>query len=267
MMTPEQRYLFDLNGYLHLENVIAGKELEACQRAVEDYISTPAAELPVDFGTTNGRMFENGFAWDKCLEALVFHPAYWSIIREFTARKPRFLRGTMLVNMPGDDQVHAGSFHCAREDYGWYSTRYECRDSQIYCDDFVIFPYFYDVHPGDGGLAVLPGSHKSNFPRPKTLFNGGDLTDGLPDHALNLTPKAGDVVIISELLTHGALRWTPEDRKRAVLALRYSPQFRGGDYITDAIRARLSPETLELMAPGAYWEEKEIVGRDVVTLS
>ena len=267
MMTPEQRYLFDLTGYLHLKNVLTGETLRKCQEAVESYINTPEEQLPEDFGTKNGRMYENGFAWAKCLEALVFHPAYWSIVRELTSRKPRFLRGTMLVNNAGNEEVDAGRFHCAREDFGWYSTRYDCRDGQIYCDDFVIFPYFYDVNPGDGGLAVVPGSHKSNFARPDALFNGGDLGRGLPEFAVNLNAKAGDVLIISELLTHGALKWTPKDRKRVILALRYAPQFRSGEYVTDAVKSRLSLETLELMAPGAYWEEKDIVNQEVVTLS
>ena len=30
-MTPEQRYLFDINGYLHLPNVLSASELAAAQ--------------------------------------------------------------------------------------------------------------------------------------------------------------------------------------------------------------------------------------------
>ena len=267
MMTQEQRYLFDLHGYVHLKNVLSEQELTACQHAVERYMATSDDEMPEGFGTKDRRLYENGFAWDKSLEALVCHPAYWPIIKEFTMGKPRFLRGTMLVNNPGDTETHAGSLHCAREDYGWYSTRYDCREGTIYCDDFVIFPYFYDVKPGDGGLVVIPGSHKCNFPRPESLFNGGDLGSELPEHTVNITPEAGDVVIFSELLTHGAMPWKAQDKKRVVLALRYAPQYRGGDFISDSVKGRLSPETLELMAPGPYWEEKEIVSRDIVSLS
>ena len=31
-MTPEQRYLFDINGYLHLPNVLSGSELNVTPR-------------------------------------------------------------------------------------------------------------------------------------------------------------------------------------------------------------------------------------------
>ena len=120
----------------------------------------------------------------------------------------------------------AQRLHCAREDFGWESTRYEVRNERIYCDDSVVFPYLSDVNPGDGGLIVLPGSHKTAFDRPPHLFDDGIVADGdhLPPGIVNITPKAGDVVIISELLTHGALPWKPQDRYRCVLVLRYRPQ-------------------------------------------
>lgn len=266
-MTPEQRYLFDLNGYLHLEQALSPQELSEAQDAAERYINSAPEDLPPEFGTQNQRFYEHGFAFDKALERLVFHPSYWPVVKEFTDDKPRFMRGTLLVNQPGGP-VEAGSLHCARESYGWQSTRYECRDGRIYCDDFVVFPYLYDVNPGDGGLVVLPGSHKANFDRPESLFNGGRLDEGIPPGVVSLTPKAGDVIIISELLTHGGLAWTPTDRKRVALVLRYAPQYRGGpDWVPESIKKRLSPETLELMAPGSYTDIKEVVKQDRVMIS
>ena len=40
-MNSTQRYLFDLNGYLHLKNVLSSKELEEAQDAVERCIQIP----------------------------------------------------------------------------------------------------------------------------------------------------------------------------------------------------------------------------------
>ena len=90
---------------------------------------------------------------------------------------------------------------------------------------------------------------------------------------LNLTPKAGDVVIISELLTHGVLIWRPRDRDRRFLMLRYMPQFVGPTDenlpfpFPDEILGRLSPETRELIEFAPRSRIKEIVQQDVVTLS
>ena len=48
-MTPEQRYLFDINGYLHIPNVLSDSELVAARAAVDRYITTPADQLPEGF--------------------------------------------------------------------------------------------------------------------------------------------------------------------------------------------------------------------------
>jgi ectoine hydroxylase-related dioxygenase (phytanoyl-CoA dioxygenase family) len=125
-----------------------------------------------------------------------------------------------------------------------------------------VFPYLDDVNAGDGGLIVLPGSHKAAFPRPEALFNRG-LMNGLEDMApgvVNLTPKAGDILVTSEAMTHGILEWRPTDRMRRILVLRYKPQHTGQPTpLPDEVRGRLSPETLELMEMGSYTYIKNIV--------
>ena len=49
-MTDEQRYLFDIHGYCHLQQAIVGDELAACQQAAADYINTPpeAPEVEIE---------------------------------------------------------------------------------------------------------------------------------------------------------------------------------------------------------------------------
>ena len=116
-----------------------------------------------------------------------------------------------------------------------------------------------DVNPGDGGLVVVPGSHKANFHRPHELFNLDDFGNGTQPAIVNVTPKAGDVVIMPELLTHGILPWTPKDRMRRILILRYAPQHKGGGDFPAEIKARLSPETRELIETAHYTHVKEIV--------
>ena len=65
-------------------------------------------------------------------------------------------------------------------------------------------------------------------------------------------PKASDVVVISEQLTHGNKIWQPQDRDRRFIVMRYMPQFIGvtdGNVVfpfPDEIMARLFPKTREL---------------------
>ena len=148
----------------------------------------------------------------------------------------------------------------------------------------MFFFYLTDVHPGDGGLIIVPGSHKANFPREKDYFypesysadgvyNDDFFSTEVPEGMLNITPRAGDVVMISELVTHGALSWVPRDRDRHFLTLRYMQQHesvRGrGDLrcFSPEVCARLSPETLELVELAPFDHTKEIVRRDGVVLS
>ncbi len=272
MMTPEQRYFFDTTGYLHLPNALDPAELAAAQAAVQRYIDTPPEELPPSFAA-NGGSYAHGFAFDKALEALTMHPSTWPIVKELTADRPRFASGSLRVNTCADRQF--GPLHCAREGWGPQTPRYHVNDGRIYCDYFVCFFYLTDVHPGDGGLIVVPGSHKSEFARPPDFYKPGDDGSEPEPHSavLNLTPKAGDVVIISELLTHGVKVWQPQDRDRRFILMRYVPQFIGAtdDNLAfpfpDEILDRLSPETRELIEFAPLSRVKDIVERDVVTLS
>ena len=65
-MTPEQRYLFDINGYLHLPNVLSDSELTAAQAAIDRYMATPDDELTDSFSRSDdGKFYANGFAFDR----------------------------------------------------------------------------------------------------------------------------------------------------------------------------------------------------------
>ena len=81
MMTPDQRYFFDLTGYLHLEGVLQGEELQKTQEAAQRYIDTPPDQVPDGFEINLEREHFNwylhAFAFDKALEALTMHPLGW----------------------------------------------------------------------------------------------------------------------------------------------------------------------------------------------
>ena len=61
-----------------------------------------------------------------------------------------------------------------------------------------------DVNPGDGGLSLIPGSHKSNYPCPQDMR----LYQKHREHIRQVTCRAGDAIIFTEAVTHGTLPWT-----------------------------------------------------------
>ena len=114
---------------------------------------------------------------------------------------------------------------------------------------------------------VVPGSHKSQFDRPQQLLSEGRLEGELPPGVINITPAAGDVVVMPEALTHGVLPWKAADRQRRVLTLRYRPHHRQEGPIPAAVKERLAPETRELVETAHYTHKKDIAAREIVELS
>jgi len=214
--------------------------------------------------------YENGFAYDRSLEAMTMSPATWPIIKELTDNKPRLVSGTLSYQSYWEDQppnfTSAGGLHGGPLPLLY---RYQVKDERIFCNNFVCFFYLTDVESGDGGLIVIPGSHKGELARPDDLLSPNEEgLDAIEDPVFtNLTPKAGDFVIISELLTHGVLRWRRKDTDRRFLILRYVPQYEGKMSLPEEILERLAPETQELVSSAGYGHQKEITHQEVVTLS
>ena len=269
-MTPEQRYFFDTAGYLHLCDVLSKEELKPAQEAAERYISMAPEEWAPGFGADLERPdltgYNHGFAFDPALERLILHPTTWPILMEFTNYRPRFNSGTLGYNSHRHwfHPLHAGWTPEKRPD----TRRYYVEDGKIRCSDFIFFFYLTDVLVGDGGLIVVPGSHKCHFERPPNMFyqdtydNEGYVADFVPPGVHNVAARAGDVVIISERLMHGALSWKPQDRDRRFMIMRYKLQHTvtgGLEPFSAEIRARLAPATLELSELASYDHVKEIV--------
>lgn len=168
-MNGEQRYLLDLQGYLHIRGALAADELGAAQRAADRVVAAEAAgSLPdgaiLEKVGESYSHYDKAFTVEKDLEALVFHPSFWPVVFELTDGKPALRDGVLIVDdhriaRQATHPPRGGTLHCAREDWGrGFGARFDSRDGRIYCDNFVVFIYLDAVLPGDGGLAVLPGS-------------------------------------------------------------------------------------------------------------
>ena len=88
----------------------------------------------------------------------------------------------------------------------------------------------------------------------------GALDCGVHDLVANLTPEAGDVLILPEATTHGVLPWrAPPGRRRRIFSMRFHIQhgelrpYREQKGVVCAadfpawMHKRLAPETLELL--------------------
>ena len=79
-----------------------------------------------------------------------------------------------------------------------------------------------DVNEGDGGLGLIPGSHKMNFALPAEIAASWRTSITPPVH--NPPAKAGGLIIFLEATQHGTLPWFGAGERRS-LFYRYSPKY------------------------------------------
>ena len=125
----------------------------------------------------------------------------------------------------------------------------------------------------------MPGSHRGSFNRPRDLFDWPGHPAPAPPGTLDVCPKAGSYVIMTEATTHAATPWQPTDRVRRSLALRFQPHDfpahdwfgeRGtkNEFLPNVITRRLAPESLELIEwRDTHEPRKAIASQAVVRLS
>jgi len=118
-----------------------------------------------------------------------------------------------------------------------------------------------DVGPGDGGFAVVPGSHKSNFPCPETYREFEETGPWLQQ----VPHKAGSAIIFTEALTHGTWPWTADSERRALL-YKYSPGHmawaRRYPMAADVPDAGWSPQLERILQPPHMQARAKVVAGD-----
>jgi len=194
-MDGSWRYWLDLQGFVHLPQALSPSELASAQAAAQRLIDGGReGSLPPGWTAPQGSGFyrdvrilpapspppppmvlpasvwraAQAFAWDRALERLCFHPASWPLILELTGGKPQLRRGTMIHDHATDNPAAGGLMHSAREgpDFediiGKKSVHFSGSDEEgfLRCSNFLCFWNLDDVSPDDGGLLLVPGSHK-----------------------------------------------------------------------------------------------------------
>ncbi len=118
---------------------------------------------------------------------------------------------------------------------------------------FVVAYNLYDVNPGDGGFAAVPGSHKSNFPFPaqwRELEGSQDLP-----FVTQVTGKAGTAILFTEAMTHGTLPWRGDERR--TIFYKYSPPALSWSpvYYDAAVYPDLSERQQAILSPPSALQE------------
>ena len=211
-----QQYLFDLQGYLVIENALSSEEVANLSKLI-DRQEFPVADSEVRFGGAAGGLAGgSGFLeWGAPFCDLLDHPIVIPILRFILGdcfRLDRLYGIKMSAGMP------RGHLHA---DYGATSPysgarpgeRYHFRDNEIPAGFVVVAWNLSATGPGYGGFCCIPGSHKSGFKLPKAIEEAPEQSS-----CVVIPPApAGSVILFTEALTHGTAAWTARHERRTLL--------------------------------------------------
>ena len=198
-LTDQERYRFDLQGYLVVPAALGATEVDACNRAVDAVAGTPAA--------TEGML-----GWPaphrEPFRRLLVHPAVVARLNELCGVRFRLDHGPRLL--AGGDGTGA-ELQGGGEPFSpaaWYHQQ----NGRIFASAVTAAWQL----AGEGGLCVVPGSHKAVEPAPAGVRAGGDR-DAAMDVVRELPTRAGDLLLLAETVTHGTRRGNEADDRRIVL--------------------------------------------------
>jgi hypothetical protein len=212
-MTPEEKFIFDLDGYLVVKNALNPAQINELNLLGDEASAG-------NFG--EGEEFRvNGVSkWGAPCLALADLETTLSYMLELLGPNVRLDHDYCLFMRKLDQQrngLHGGPYGGTHPEADhWYRYRDGVMRNGLTVFTFALTP----AGPGDGGFACIPGSHKSN------------LVESIPSEVKQLKQdahyvcqpvlEAGDCLIFTEALVHGTLRWTAEHERRSLL-YKFSP--------------------------------------------
>ena len=211
-MTEEEKYLFDLQGFLVIPNAI---DVATIAR-MNAWLDAQAQTDPRWQAQTGNAHLEHPILWGPDFLALLTHPRALPILKTILGETLRLDHDYAIFLREGHGglALHGPSLRHPYDPLHFYHYV----DGRIFCGLTVATFALTDVPPGAGGLAVIPGSHKSNFRVPediRTFERASPVVQQIPT-------RAGDCVIFPERLIHGTLPWQGPGIRRT-LFFKYGP--------------------------------------------
>jgi len=222
-MTPEELYHYDVSGYLYLEDAIEPGYFARLNERMDEWEEETRKQLEKREDRSNPNvMVEDILNLDDAFLSLVANPKVLPYIDEMIER-PR-LKSTWL-----DFKWQGGAtgFHSNHTPTNVHN-HYHVNNGRIYHNLFQVFYAMSDIGPGEGGLKLIPGSHKTDFPVPK-----GDISD----LEVEITMKAGSVLIFTHDARHGSLNTSKKVRR--VVIFTYCPVEISNSFVGDTLYNRL----------------------------
>jgi hypothetical protein len=236
-ISDEDRYLFDLRGYLVLPGVLDAAELAGLNATIDQW------RLPEPGDHLKDQLFGGYLLWSKAFRDLLDHPRVLPYLTAWVGPHVRLDRYYGIYMRPGTSglPLHGGPME-EHEDEAEY---YRFHRGRPYNGITTVSWALTDMLPGQGGFVCVPGSHKGNYPLPEHF-------DHTAECAVQVPLRAGDVVLFTGAVTHGTYPWTGPHQRRTLI-FKYAPAHLawGPGYLDwpPELRAALTPRQADLLAP------------------
>ena len=211
-----QQYLFDVQGYLVVEDALSAEEVAILNELLDR--QEPLTEGKSQrFGSAAGGAPDcPGFLdWGQPFCDLLDHPRIMPVLR---FRLGDCFRLDRLYGIRMREGASSGHLHA---DYGATAPTagsipgefYPTRDNAIDNGFTVVAWNLSASGPEYGGLCCIPGSHKGNYKLPQVI---SDARDKAPCVVTPSAP-AGSVTLFTEALTHATATWKGPHERRSLL--------------------------------------------------
>lgn len=247
MFTEEEKFRFDLQGFIVLPGVLTRAE---CTLLSE--LSDNAWPRQPEDGAF--RRTEAISRWGGEFLNLIDHPCVLPYLVELIGPRLRADHDYCIFMRSGADgqNIHGGPMRY--ESDHWYHYHDGVMRNGLMVATWVL----NDAEPGDGGFVCIPGSHKTNFidAVPRDVLT----QEYRPDYVIQPELRAGDVLLFTEALIHGTATWRGSQERRALL-YKYSPPHSSWAKVPYNLQhyPDASPQQQRLMAPASVEDHAKVL--------
>ncbi|MEC8491955.1 MAG: phytanoyl-CoA dioxygenase family protein [Pseudomonadota bacterium] len=247
MFTDEEKFRFDLQGFIVLRGVLTRAECTLLSKLSD-------TAWPRQPGDGAFRRTEAISRWGGAFLNLIDHPCVLPYLVELIGPRLRADHDYCIFMRSGADgqNIHGGPMRY--ESDHWYHYHDGVMRNGLMVATWVL----NDAEPGDGGFVCIPGSHKTNFidAVPRDVLT----QEYRPDYVIQPELRAGDVLLFTEALIHGTATWRGSQERRALL-YKYSPPHSSWAKVPYNLQhyPNASPQQQRLMAPASVEDHAKVL--------
>ena len=229
----EFEYLFDLNGFVILDNALSQAQLEAANSWIDNQPDVADGEWIGNvqlqsYSGSEGTLYQNIVEGGKIFRDLIDNPSWFPLVEKFINNNfNQVCLQEAWLNRRGPSNyigLHSGGHVCGPVMKFKHSNTNTWDVGQI-----NVLIALNDCGPGDGATVVIPGSHKSTVVHPHLADSEHDsyrnevpASDVLGSAEVHL--KAGQAIFFTDAVCHGsAARTNPGERR--FMVYRYCPHW------------------------------------------